>query len=221
MPISRTKLKHGGTSVHMSEFRCWDIETGALVKNLHDEDDHGFGFAALSPDGKHLAAGDFGMLRIIATSSGDLEWSSSLPGCWGYPPAFSADNSLVAMSTGYAIALFDVQTGRRLHHDDRSPQDFLRSAAWSPSGDQIVTGNGDGIVSVWEAATGKLIWQMLLAARRRPGRLERKSDLRGIFGRRPAGCRGRHPRQREQPARRHHRDLWRRRRPNHSRARSA
>ena len=163
VPISRTKLKHGGAAVHMSEFRYWDIETGALVRNLHDEDDHGFGLAALSPDGKHLAVGDFGILRVIATSNRHLEWSFSLPGCWGYPPAFSADNSLAAMSTGYAIALFDVQTGRRLHHDNRSPQDFLRSAAWSPSGDKIVIGNGDGIVRLWEASTGKLIWQKPLA----------------------------------------------------------
>ena len=37
------------------------------------------------------------------------------------------------------------------------------SAAWSPPGDRIVTGQSDGFVRVWEASTGKLIWHKLLA----------------------------------------------------------
>ena len=62
-----------------------------------------------------------------------------------------------------AIGLFEVSTGRRLHHDESTPVGYSLSAAWSPSGDRIVTGHNDGFVRVWDAATGKLIWHKLLA----------------------------------------------------------
>ena len=61
------------------------------------------------------------------------------------------------------LALFDVRTGRRLHHDERMPEGSLASAAWSPAGDRIVTGHADGQVRVWEARNSELIWHKLLA----------------------------------------------------------
>src|SRR5262249_21338838 len=78
-------------------------------------------------------------------------------------PAFSPDGAIVAMPIGNAVALFEVATGRRLHHDASTPVWYVDSAAWSPSGDRIVTGHHDGFVRVWDAATGKLIWHKLLA----------------------------------------------------------
>jgi WD40 repeat protein len=61
-----------------------------------------------------------------------------------------------------AVGLFEVETGRRLHHDAATPVGRVVSAAWSPSGDRVVTGHADGFVRVWEAATGKLTWHRLL-----------------------------------------------------------
>jgi WD40 repeat protein len=52
----------------------------------------------------------------------------------------------------------EVSTGRRLHHDRCTPVGGVASAAWSPAGDRVVIGHGDGFVRVWDSATGELIW---------------------------------------------------------------
>jgi WD40 repeat protein len=110
-----------------------------------------------------LAVADFSRLGILDAATGRPERTIDLPGAWGNQPAFSPDGTLVAEPIGNAIALFEVATGRRLHHDASTPIWYVDSAAWSPSGDRIVVGHHDGFVRVWDAATGKLIWHKLLA----------------------------------------------------------
>ena len=88
---------------------------------------------------------------------------SSYPGSGAPPPVFSPDGALIALPVHNSVGLFEVATGRRLHHDASTPAGYSASAAWSPSGDRIVTGHSDGFVRVWDAATGKLIWHRLLA----------------------------------------------------------
>lgn len=163
VPISETKLKYGSRNVTMTEIRAWDLETGKRVRDLNGDQDHGFGYAALSPDGKRIAVGDFSILRILDAGTGRAEQTISLPGSWGKPPRFSPDGKIVAMPIGNSIGLFEVATGRRLHHDEQSPNGEPASAAWSPSGDRLVTGHSDGGVRVWDAATGTLLWNKLLA----------------------------------------------------------
>ena len=85
VPIAETKLKYGPRNVNMSEVRVWDLETGERIRNLGDDEDHGFGYGALSPDGKHLAVSDFSLLRIMDTETGKPEQTISLPGSWDLP----------------------------------------------------------------------------------------------------------------------------------------
>jgi WD40 repeat protein len=163
VPIARTKLVYGPKNVMVTEIRRWDLETGERVEDLQGGEDYGRGYAALSRDGRRLAVGDFGMLRILDAATGRPERTIPLPGCWGDRPAFSTDGTLVAMAIHNTVAIFEVETGRRLHHDEPMPDGFLESAAWSPAGDRIVTGHGDGGVRVWDAETGKLAWHKTLA----------------------------------------------------------
>ncbi len=163
VPIAQTKLKFGPRNVTLTEVRLWDLETGKRVKVLQGEDNPGRGYAALSRDGRLVAVGDFGLLRILDTATARVEQTIELPGSWGHRPAFSPDGSIVAMPIQNGLGIFDVKTGRRLHHDERTPEGDLRSAAWSATGDRIVTGHGDGEIRVWETTTGKLLWHKLLA----------------------------------------------------------
>ena len=96
----------------MSEIRLWDLETGERVKDLQGEEVHGRGYAALSRDGRHVAVGDFSVLRILDATTGQPEQTIALPGCWGDLPAFSPDGALVAMAIVNAVGIFDVGTGR-------------------------------------------------------------------------------------------------------------
>ena len=161
--IGETKLKYGSRNVTMSEVRFWDIETGQRVADYHGDEDYGFGYGALSRDGRHVAVADQNRLRILDTATGQTRRTIELPGTWGGRPAFSPDGRLVAMPIANVIGLFEVSTGRRLHHDESTPVGYVASAAWSPSGDRLVIGQFDGLVRVWDAATGKLIWHKLLA----------------------------------------------------------
>ena len=56
-----------------------------------------------------------------------------------------------------------MSTGRRLIHDAGVPAGAMIAAAWSPSGDRLVTGHLDGRVRTWDAATGKVIWHKLMS----------------------------------------------------------
>ena len=158
----KTKLEGSRTTVTMSEVRFWDIETGERVADYHGEQDYGRGYGALSRDGRLVTVADFNRLRSLDAATGQPERSIDLPGSWGGRPAFSADGTLVALRIDNTIALFEVATGRRLHHDESSPVGPVVSMAWSPSGDRIVTGHGGGPVRAWDAASGKLIWHKLL-----------------------------------------------------------
>jgi len=163
VPRTQTKLKYGPRNVTLTEIRLWDLETGERIQDLEGREDHGRGDAALSRDGRLVAVGDFGLLRILNAATGRPERTITLPGCRGDRPAFSPDGTLVAMAIENAVGIFDVRTGRRLHHDQRTPGGYLGAAAWSSSGDRIVTGHSDGEVRVWEATTGKLLWHTVLA----------------------------------------------------------
>ena len=91
------------------------------------------------------------------------------------------------------IGLFEVSTGRRLHHDESTPVGDVVSAAWSPSGDRLVTGHADWI----RAGLGRRDRQADLAqapgTRHQPERLERPAGVRELLTRRQARRRGRAP----------------------------
>jgi len=162
-PRAQTKLWPGSINAIMSEVRFWDIATGQKVADYHGDLDEGFGYGALSPDGRLVAVSDCTRLRIVDAATGRTERAINLPGSSGDRPVFSPDGTLVALPMDNTIALFEVSTGRRLRHDASTPVGTVITAAWSPAADRVVTLHGDGLVRVWDAATGKLCYHKLLA----------------------------------------------------------
>jgi WD40 repeat protein len=160
--LQDAKRQNGAKSVTMSEIRFWDIETGERIADYCVDEDFGVGLGALSRDGRRVAVSDFGRLRILDAATRPAERAFELPVSSGQRPIFSPDGTLVAMPVDNTIALFDVSTGRRLHHDESTPVGGADAAAWSPSGDRLVIGHRDGFVRLWDAATVKLIWHKLL-----------------------------------------------------------
>lgn len=158
VPREQTKLKYESKNVTLSQVFYWDLKSGKRTSILNGDEDYGFGYAALSPNGKTGAVGDFSRLKFWEVGSNKLVRTITLPGWWGNQPVFSHDGALVAIAVHNAIGLFEVATGRRLHHDDRTPIGDVRSAAWSPDGNQIVSGHYDGYVRCWDSHTGELTW---------------------------------------------------------------
>ena len=162
VPRAETRIPSGNPIVPVSEVRAWDIETGERLLDLCDDEDMGFGNVALSHDGRHLAVADFDVIRIQDAATGRSERRIALPGSSVGRPEFSPDGTRLALPVGRAIHVFEVATGRRRLQDERAPAGGMRAVAWSPSGDRIATVHEDGIVRVWEAATGRLIWHRRL-----------------------------------------------------------
>jgi WD40 repeat protein len=159
---SDTRIAFGYPNVPVTEIRSWDIETGERRLDLFDDEHAGSGNVALSPDGRQIAVADFGVIRILDAETGRPVRRIEAPGSGQGRPAFSPDGALIALPVDRAIHVFEVQSGRRLLQDEEVPAGRLQSAAWSPSGDQIATGHGDGFVRAWDAATGRRIWQRRL-----------------------------------------------------------
>ncbi len=135
--------------------------------DLLDDEASVLAYAASSRDGRHIVLTGGDSVRVLDAVTGRTERTIVMPRGGYPPPALSADGSIVAMSSFNTIYLYDVRTGRRLVQDDSTPARGMDCAAWSAAGDRIVTGHGDGIVRVWDAATGRLIWHKTLAAEAR------------------------------------------------------
>jgi WD40 repeat protein len=166
-----TMPKYLPSFLPMTEAYLWDIETGERVRTICGGDRSGFGQGALSHDGRRLAVVTPDVLRILNIETGKTDHEVPIPisNYAACHPAFSPDDSLVALAIGNAIALFDVRTGRRILQDEAKPEGFIPSASWSPKGDRIATGHSDGRVRVWDVATGKLLWHKLPAPAVVPG----------------------------------------------------
>ena len=139
VPREQMKLKFESKNVTLSQVFFWDLKSGKRAAVLNGDEDYGFGYAALSPDGKTVAVGDFSRLNFWEVGSKKLVRTVTLPGWWGRQPVFSPDGALVAIAIDNAIGLFEVSTGRRLHHEDSTPVGNVISGAWSPDGDRIIT----------------------------------------------------------------------------------
>ncbi len=159
----RSKNDTNQPSVPMADIRFWDIKTGECLREVTGADELGSAYATLSVEGPKIAVTDFRGFRILDTATGKLKRTVDVPGPWDRAPSFSPDGTIVALPDQNSIALFEVSTGKRLHHDAGTPVGSAMSAAWSTSGDRIVTGHSDGFVRAWDALTGKLVWHKLLA----------------------------------------------------------
>ena len=191
--IEETKLKYGSKNVTMSEVRFWDIETGERVADYHGDEDYGFGYGALSRDGRRVAVGDFSRLRILDAATGQTERTIDLPGSWG--------------QTAGVLARWDARRHADRQHD-RALRGLDRAAA-APRREHarrlcrirrvVAVGRSDRHRPRrrFRAGLGRRDRQADLAqapgTRHQPERLERRSGLRELLARRQARRRGRPP----------------------------
>lgn len=80
---------------------------------------------------------------------------------WGNGRVFSPDGKIIASSGGNKIHLLNIETGEKREivtsdHDEDTDEDvpFIRTVAFSPDSEKIVSGTYGGQVQLWDVATG-------------------------------------------------------------------
>ncbi len=170
-------LNDGSKLVSVSEhgiITVWDLKnsqkTTSITKTMLEEPLYWRWYrrVVLSPDGTILAAHgtqrnstkpDFNrrVLRLSEVSTGrELKVLPS-----GYCEVFSPDGKTLISSSGNKIRLLNIETGAEREivtseHDEDSDdhKPLIRTVAFSPDGEKIVSGTMGGRVQLWDVETG-------------------------------------------------------------------
>jgi RNA polymerase sigma factor (sigma-70 family) len=143
------------------EITLRDVGSGKEIRLPKEPD---FGPFAFSPDGAVLAAGcnyanndPKGSFRLWDVKTGKVVHEMPATMRYAITAAFSPDGkTLVSVEYGddgrEAIVLREVSSGKRLHNID---VDTVTLAGFSTDGKTLISGDNDGVIRLWDAATGK------------------------------------------------------------------
>jgi WD40 repeat protein/predicted Ser/Thr protein kinase len=143
-----------------ARWALWDVYAHQpCVATFRDGEGEVTGLS-FSPDGRRLyTAGQDGDVRVWST--GPVRQEATLG--WGGTPvqdlSLSADGRLIAVAEEQGIAVWDVQVGH-LRWRAPMPQGVPRCVSASADGKRIAAGGRDGVVRVWDGATGESLREL-------------------------------------------------------------
>jgi WD40 repeat protein len=137
--------------------RLWDTSTGKRLRQLEGRGST-VSAVVFSPSGKRLASSALnGSLRVWNGLTGESVGSvSAMVGVRFDSLVIVSDDIVLAAGEGErAVWVMDAMTGKTLH---RFPCEgaFASSVALSSDGRILASHNGDGLLRLWDLATGKL-----------------------------------------------------------------
>ena len=155
-----------------NHLQVWDAQNGKIV---HDwQFPYWLTNLSFSPDGSILAGADLPnfMVHLIDLETGEeqrvLRWTEHASPAL-YSVSFSPDWKYLAWAARGTVLVMDVASGEPVV--SLSHEDFVSAMAWSVDGSLIATaaagtvnGQFGPLVSLWEAASGKLINQLVQPA---------------------------------------------------------
>lgn len=168
MPFQKIKVKKyivhilclpGGQRVviHSDQsFQVWDLERGMQVgEECEDEEYFGVSATTLSPDGKTMAIGSYGTLRLWSVDMGKVikKWTGDTNQvesvCWG-----PDGGRVVIGSKDGTFRVWDVKSGETIIGPIVAGEQVY-AVCYSPNTKMIATG-GD-VIKIWNANTGELL----------------------------------------------------------------
>jgi WD40 repeat protein len=149
------------TSEGKTAVQLFDTSTGKRVGGGEIEE-HG-GTPSVSPDGTTIALGSHARgVCLLDTATGQVRvpWTDPPPHCTNKTEdaLFSPDGSYVLDWDDHGVAVIrDPITARRKRSFNTSGE-HVRVFAISPDGLWLAIGSPEGMVSLWDAATGRQVW---------------------------------------------------------------
>jgi WD40 repeat protein len=140
--------------VSITEIYIWNASTGQLL--LNNKLGQGFLFGRWKPDNNVIAVSDpGGGIRILSSITGQAIQPLPTNVIRGTVMDWSPDGTkLVAGSyANNSPIIFNSSTWQPLLTLN-GHQSVIRSVDWSPNGTKVASGSDDGIVKVWDAASG-------------------------------------------------------------------
>jgi len=141
----------------------WDAKSGGVLRRLEGRQGW-IRSLAISPDGQRALSGGFDRtVRLWDVESGKqlrrFETES-----WIFGLAFSHDGRLAAAAIDIEeagrnlgpVCVWDLETGKQIHHID-AHRFAASSVAFSPDGQQILSGGYDWTMRLWDVETGEEI----------------------------------------------------------------
>lgn len=163
-----TRLAAAGSGDHA--IKLWNVVTGEELLAIPGIGQYSVAFSA---DGKFLASGGFGQIKVWDSVSGK-EWLTFRgPAGEATSVAYSADGSRLASAfsintlplgaTGHAIKVWNVKDGEEVLTlcGHTGP---IHDVAFSPDGTQLISSSYDNMVKIWDASTGKELRTLLHAS---------------------------------------------------------
>lgn len=150
-------LPAGAAGLAPGAVRLWDAHTGRLLRRLGDPADQVMA-VALSPDGRHVAAGgSAGVVRVWDTGSGNPVWSSADANTAEViAAAYAPDGSLLATAAADGrVKLCDPASGA-VRRTLEGHAGGATSLAFSADGLLLACGDGQGATRLWDVRTGRL-----------------------------------------------------------------
>ncbi len=145
------------------EVIVWDIESNTLLTLLKDASSGSGLDAAFSLDGTRLAiAIEDTSVQARTTRVWDVD-TGTVQSKWvdpqsNYKVALNADGTRVAVLNVSTLWVGDNTSGRTLQQFDHGAED-ISAIAVNSEGSRIATGGFDGLVHVWDVATGEEVTQ--------------------------------------------------------------